>query len=555
MSRARELLDRLGMPDAVSWPAFWATLFANALVSLATGLDVQASWAQRLAVLVLSQAGAFGFLLLFRVTVLDRSRGVPRPWSTLGAFIAAGALRGLIAGSLLISWSGANPSVLRYRIAAGIALFVVVLVPTALIVSTARSYRRTRRSLLARGSQLREAQARVIEEIEERDVHAVARVQANLAQALMADAPEEQARRLEQVAAEVVRPLSHELAQSMEAWQPPPENDFKVRLIAIVERATTGRPLMPLATSMAGALMFMGYALDRVGLWVVVGVLVFGAISWTGLWLGNRLLSALLRQGPLALRLLVVLIVLALVGLLMGAVMDVMLGDYRRANLLLAVPVLYCLFGMTLALARAGDEELRLSIAELRRTDVDLTWQLKRLNMQQWCQQRRLSRALHGPVQSTIAASVERLRAGDQADAAHMRGEILAALSLLNGDADEVWSSGVKRLKATWRRICEVRVAESSHGLDADPACAEMALEIVAEAVSNAVRHGHARSVDVAFSWESRAVEITVTDDGGGVTGSGEGLGTRLMEDCTLTWSRTSRDGFTTLRATLPSQV
>ena len=554
MSRARVVFDRLGTPDAVSWPAFWATLFANLLVSFASGMDVQVTWAQRLLVLALSQAGAFGFLLLFRKLVLDRSGGRSRPWATLGAFVVSGALRGLIAGELLIAFSGAPHSVLTYRIAAGIALFVAVLVPTALIVSTARGYRRARQDLLARDVQLRAARARVVEAIEQRDAETVARIEAQLTQALTSAAPDEQARRLEQVAAEVVRPLSHELAQSMPTWEPPEPNQVKVRLGAILARATTGSPLMPLATSLAGGIMFAGYALDRIGLWVVPGFVAYVALSWAALWLGNQILARLLRWGPLVWRLALVLVVLALAGLLMGAAMDATLGNYGRANLAAAIPILYCLFGLTLALARAGDQELEASLTQLEQVDSQLTWQLKRLNMQQWCQQRTLSRALHGPLQSSIAASVERLRSGDQAEADRMRGDMLAALDSRGRTGDDVWSNGLEQLRATWRGVCEVRTEGDAGGptLDADTACAEMALEIVSEAVSNAVRHGHAASVSICLDIGADRVGVCVTDDGSGGAGSGKGLGTQLLEDCALTWSRTSAEGCTVLEATLP---
>lgn len=551
MTRAREVFDRLGTPDSVSWPAFWATLFANALVSFASGMDVQASLLLRVIVLVASQAGAIGFLVLFRRVVLDRSDGRPHSWLTVLAFAVAGALRGLIAGGLLVAVVGAPTSVLGYRIAAGVALYVAVLVPTALIVSTARTYRRARRLLLARDVQLRAARTRVVEEIEERDAEVVARVESQLTEALTGDAPEEQARRLEKVAADVIRPLSHELALSQPNWRPPPAPETRVRLGAILDRATSGRPLMPLSTSLAGGILFAGYAVDHIGVRVIPGFAAYVVLSWAVLWLGNGLLGLVPARLPLLVRLVAVLAVLAVAGLLMGVAMTWGLGDYGRANLVAAIPVLYCLFGLTLALALAGDRELQASLADLERADVELTWQLKRINMQQWQRQRALSRALHGPVQSAIAASVERLRAGGRDETALMRAEMLSALAPAARGLSGPCSHGLVQLAATWRGVCAVHVSDKAQValLDADPACAEMALEIVSEAVSNAVRHGRARTAEVTIAVGSDAAEVRVIDDGSGAASASAGLGTRLLEDCALAWDRSPTDG---LVASLP---
>ena len=85
--------------------------------------------------------------------------------------------------------------------------------------------------------------------------------------------------------------------------------------------------------------------------------------------------------------------------------------------------------------------------------------------------------------------------------------------------------------------------------------CADIAVEIVTEAVSNAVRHGKARSVEVSARGGDQELVLTVRDDGSGESGFDVGLGTRLLEDCALTWRRGVIDARMCLTVSLPMDV
>ena len=76
------------------------------------------------------------------------------------------------------------------------------------------------------------------------------------------------------------------------------------------------------------------------------------------------------------------------------------------------------------------------------------------------------------------------------------------------------------------------------------------------EAVSNAVRHGRARRVEVAITAGARCVEMRVWDDGTTPIGeSRAGLGSQILEDCSLEWSRTGDDSGHELRVVLPVEA
>jgi anti-sigma regulatory factor (Ser/Thr protein kinase) len=82
-----------------------------------------------------------------------------------------------------------------------------------------------------------------------------------------------------------------------------------------------------------------------------------------------------------------------------------------------------------------------------------------------------------------------------------------------------------------------------------------MALEIVTEAVSNAVRHGGATQVSAAMSCEGDRTTLIVQDNGQEATSGAPGLGTRVLESCALEWSRDRIPGGAILRAVLPAST
>ena len=560
MSRARELFLRIGTPDAVSWPAFWVALVANVLITFSTGFDVGATFRERAVVLVASQLIPFAWLLFFRQTVLRNAWVRPRPVATLIAFAITGVLRGAVASAIFVAWLGASWSVLPWRVVSGAIGTVVIFSAVAIVVSTARDYRRVRAELLDRREQLTAARARVVETIEARDERVVSRIESELTEALVAVDPEQRADRLESLAADVVRPLSHDLAQSIPAWEPPPTLGGRIRFSAILDRAASGRPLLPVTMGVSLAAIYAALLGNEFGWPLALGYVALDVALGIGiLWLANRILGRLLSSGSLALRLAIVIATVAAAGAIVGGAIQVVVsGHDYRLPLALSSAFFFCCFGLPIVVARAALDELDVNLADLQEVDAELTWRVKRLQMIQWSQQRGTARALHGPVQSAIAAAAQRLRSTDELDAGELRSQLVALLESGAEPGDSSWSSGISRTMATWDGLCsvEVRASESATaGLQSDHVCAEIAVEIVAEAVSNAVRHGSARNVEVTVGETPHRVELLITDDGSGEAGFHVGLGTRLLEDCALAWSRGMVEGRMTLDVSLPMDV
>lgn len=538
----------------MSWPVVWVSLLMNAFLVFTGSLDTGLSLGEQLVLLASTQVAVMGFLWLCRITVLRHAAQRPRPVVTLMCFVGAGLARGVTAAVLHTVFLGPDTTRLGTRLLAGVVAVVGFLVPAAIIVASWRDYRDRRAQLFIRQAQLAETAERLVADIAERDRSVVDRIRSELDRVLTGTDPRAQ---LQQLSQEVIRPLSHQLASEVDDATPRPVVPERVRAAVVVDRATSGAPLMPITTAIAANVIAF------LAIWVAYGVwltLVYIAVVFTSgavlLWLANRLI-AVVSGLRVIVRALVMMIALVLVGLAVGELAYLVLPERELTySIIRGNAILFLAFGVGLALARAVSHELRQTLLDLEAADAQLTWQVARLRLVQWAQGARFARALHGPVQGSIALAVERLRAAPD-DQVEVLSQLRASLmESLDGDAAaSSWPKGLERLRSSWAGVCRITVDETEvcgERLDADPDCREMALEIVSEAVSNAVRHGKASQVWITVNCHVDRVDITVRDDGAGGLAERPGLGTRVLESCALAWSRDPAAGTSTLQASLP---
>ena len=562
MSAFSQVWQRIGSPAAVSWPTFWVSLGFNFFITFAGSFDEVAAW-QRLVVVAASQATMFALLLACRATVLRHSASRPRPWVTLACFLAAGITRNVTAGAVFAAFLGPDGFRPGLRIVSGAVVGLVAFVPSTIIVASWRDYRRRRADLLARRASLMTTAVSLQTNIAARDQSVLDQVRAQLDDVLAVADP---APELQRWSSDFLRPMSHQLARATPQWQPPDIAPERVRVIDILRQALTGATLMPVTTSATVAFVafipiFLAYGWGVV-LAFTAGLLIAGSAL---LWAANRLLArgVILPTGA---RGVLMLVLLGIVGLVVGLLAETLLPTEEVTFLVAPALGLGFLFlGLGFALARSLARELRRTLEELEETDARLAWRVARLGLTQWAQGSRFARALHGPVQGLVTVAIARLRDNPQ-ETDHILGDLRGSLlQALEGDDRAVsWLDGVDRVTTAWSGFCDVQL--TMHGpcqgvFDADDVCREMALEILIEAVSNAVRHGGATRVTADVSCADDRVIIELADNGTpgefnpASSGGLPGLGTRVLDACTLEWSRERVQGATRVRAVLPALV
>lgn len=554
MTRLRDFLARISISAALSWPTFWVAYGLNLSVTFVSALGGTPSWWQRVAAVTAAQLAMFGMLGLGLLVERRIGVGARRGLFALVWFALTGALRGAVVSELFTVWGVEAPDGSVPRILTGVAFGWVLLVPMSLVVGTARDYARTRAELLALRERLTLAADRISAEIDELEERSVEGVRQELLAALSEEDREMSARRLESVAADVVRPLSHELARAVPTWIVPDGTVAagRVRWREVIDRAATGRPFQVVSTPGVIALLSFVAVVELIGLPMTLIAFALGFVCISGiLWVANGVLQRSLDSRRLGARVTLVMVAAFVAGSLSGMIMvaiEAVLGlgitDSERVRLFVALLLVVPIFAIPLALARAARQQVEASLSELRAVDASLARQVARLGMVQWSQHRALARALHGPVQAIIAAGVVRLRAtaGGERDriSERLQRDLLDVLDPNRRHEERLdWEVGVSRIQATWEGLASIEVAtsvEADRALADDPVAADIVMEIVTEAVSNAIRHGKADQIAARIECRGKDLEVLVRNRGQRPMNAAGGLGTQLLRDCTITW-------------------
>jgi signal transduction histidine kinase len=203
-------------------------------------------------------------------------------------------------------------------------------------------------------------------------------------------------------------------------------------------------------------------------------------------------------------------------------------------------------------------------------------WKVAEVNSRRWHQQLHFARRVHGELQSEVAAMAIRLERelAKKKTPATTIGDLQATLEQRVQQVFEAPEAGLNptdvltEISETWAGICEISVvleATDASRLATDPIAVETALEVIREAVSNAIRHGRAHQISVLLGFtDETTVRVEVTNDGepwdtsliGSTSGAGQnarvGAGSQHLQECTVFHAVSQAAGHTTLVADLP---
>lgn len=557
-------------PALVSWPVLaLVTVWSGVLSLLGSGSTATGSLALRAGIAFFAGLVACLVVCLVWWLVLRRIAGLPRALVALAAVMVAGAVRGGVvqAGFVALGFAEGTPSDYFLRVVPSIFTIAFAFLVGASGVAAVASYRETASLLLAEQERLVSLIDSSALGIEERQTDALDRVHQRLdaeLRGLALDTAPSAVMALESLAGDVVRPLSHSLAHDLPHWDSGvPSEAPRVRWVDVLRDPVPSAAIRPFVLPSAlliialpaAALVYeprIGLATVLVGLCVLSGTLALGR-----LWLVRRP-----PKRPVLVWAAIVLILAAAALVTSRAASLVDRADPSAGAIpsltIFVVPV----FGLIIAMASMMGARMRDITVELESTTRQLQWSLARVNMQQWEQSGRLSRALHGPVQSLLHARLLRLRrqledsdvTSTELDELRLDLQRALASALSPPEAPRAVSEVLNDVTETWEGVaavsCRVSPAAEDH-LASDPLCTHALTDLATEAVSNAVRHGKATTVDVTIDVDDdELIRLTVVDDGRVPAQGMPGLGTALLTRCTYDWSLMHDP--TTLTARLP---
>lgn len=566
MSAVTRVLNRIGTSDAVSWPVFWLTLLMGILGSFVVAQTGAALWIRAL-IIVAAQVALFLPLVVMKVLFLQRD-DKPHPFIVLTGFVIAVLARAFTIIHLTRAFFPADPTTVADRILGNFLNVGLVLVLSAYMVRVMRERRYHIVRLEKLRNDLEQSINVVSSELTQRNEASVNRVREILEKELNLldrDNPTGSLAILHDTATYVVRPLSYELAKEMpEVTDVQVNTDSTANWGQVLDRIATGRPFRPILTAAFMAVPLFAVVVTLRGTAAVMVPVPFELAAL--LAIANLVFS---RFSP-SLGALWRAIFMVLLSLLTGSIIG--LGVWLAFNpgtqgaaLAIAVTVFCVVFAIVVSIGAGVTQQRDQLITELTQSADNLARSLIRRKQTQWLQNKSLSRALHGPVQTAMNIAAiridEALRQGDvnagMIDG--VRADLISSLDVLSHSEGAVVSidQGMNRIKETWDGICEIDISispESIKQLDADVILRSCFIDIVTEAVSNAIRHGEANKVSITVMVEDRNVILDIRDNGVAVLSvNAPGLGSTQLDDCTLSWTLQSLVSGHRLTALLPT--
>jgi len=527
--------------------------------------------AVRLILLIALQALMFAFPFLTWRMICPH---VPtRAWNWLLAVSVAigAAVRGAAFAFLLVLIGVTDSLDLTYRIVASVSHMTVVTMILWFLVSEVRRLQSRRHQLEADRDQLVVLQQTVQRDLELLGDRTVDEIRQSILESLgglQASGSSELRERLRVTIDEVVRPLSHQLAAQPPGWVAPRSviETRKVNWLLALREGLDPTRIHPVIVTLILIGLGIPFNYSRYGALSAAWFAATSIVVFPAFWLLRRAAIWLTAKRGAGVKALMFIIAVGMGGAVLGlATLPYMQSQPRPLLFVIVTPIFALLISAPLAVAEAArDQDLELE-SDLQTTTEDLRWMLTRAREQYRQRELALAHALHGRVQASLAAAFLRLESAvaqgsdDKELLESLQAEVrrmISELHLDDAEPDPI-DKVIALTQSNWSGTVHVNVTIdplARASLAGDPLTARSVNDLIPELVFNSVRHGSAREVDVQLEFaDPRTLSLTVIDDGGSaLTMTRYGLGSALLDEASISWSRTRLDTRTTTTCILP---
>jgi signal transduction histidine kinase len=492
-------------------------------------------------------------------------------WLLLLSVVVGAVIRGIAFGILLFLVGIADSPELIYRIVASITHMAVVTVLLWFLVSEVRGLHSRRRQLVAERDQLVDLQKDAQRDLHHLNDRATEKIRRSILESLgdpQSTDSTELRERLRFTIDDVVRPLSHQLAAQPSTWTPPlpPIETMGADWPLAAREGLDPARIHPIIVPILLIWLGLPIHLFRFGPTLTARFVATLLIAIPAFWLARRIAMRLTAgRGPGAKAVAFVLAVLAGGAALGFATVPYMQGQPQPLLFVVMAPLLALLISIPLAIAEdARDQDLELE-SDLRATTEDLRWTLARTRERYRQREGALAHAVHGRLQASLAAAFLRLDravtqgSDDEAMVETLQEEVRTAVTELNviDSAPDPVDEVITLTKNNWSGAVQFRFTVdqgAKQALADDPLCARSVNDLIPELVFNSVRHGSATAIEVRLEVvDARTLSLSVIDNGNGdLTATHYGLGSALLDEASISWTRTQHAGSTTTTCLLP---
>ncbi|MCF8551506.1 MAG: hypothetical protein K9G05_05435 [Candidatus Nanopelagicales bacterium] len=522
-------------------------------------------------------AGQIGVMLTFAIGLRLLKRLRPTkvgPIITISVIIAGVMVRALLITQMVDWWTLSATAELGYRIQSGLIGQTTALLILSLAVS-AYSYHKNIATTLAHqrleletltdsmSERLEAMKVSIRSEVHKSVDPLVQQLDDMLRELSSNSQAEKVCESLRQIVENELRPLSHRLssatesvassvttAQLSEGVKLP--RSSRVRVSLLLRPILIGALVVVLAVSQSA----QQFDFPRSLLFPVLsGVLVFLVLSffrlalkaWTPpLWIGVITATILV---PIAT------VVTYFVERAVGIAIPISLG--------VAAAIVFAVLGLATSLYFVVTEHRVSSEHQLKQSMIVRQTRLSALRQQEYVVRNHLSYIIHGSIQSALYSASMRLAAikhPTPESVAEIRADINRAVMLIDSEQSryELVIDTLSDIAEVWDGTCNVHWSldhKTVVVLVHAPEAATSVAEIAKEAVGNAIRHGLATDVRISISSSDGLVALHVSDNGVGIEPEWQaGLGTRMLNEVCLEWSRVSDESGTHLHTLLATR-
>lgn len=477
------------------------------------------------------------------------------------AVIAGSALRGLIQYHGLVLISARELNDLVFRVSASVTNTSFAITVAWAGFSAAEVQRRRKQRLLEDRESLLLLRHQAREQLERMDASAAEEIRRSLLQSLdlQMSHSDQLLASMRRLIDEVVRPLSRYFQEQSDNWLPPapPPRLLKISLREVASDAFRVERIHPVGITLMIIWVSLPNTYHNRGLVIAIASVTHGLLL-IPLLLAVKRLGQRLRINQSGTHQAAVFFGGLYVG---GQILGVTSLSYTRFQepkfFYTAMGPLFAIVGGTLiAFAQSAMRASAALEQELTDTGEDLRWQLARAREMHRQQRRALAHALHGQVQAAVASAILRIESSSrkqqytEATASEIVDGLKATIggvNLLSASAESL-DVVLARITTLWEGISTITTAVDpavAARIERDAVCAIALNDVLTELTYNSIKHGAATNVSIDLSQrDGRTVMLVVSDNGRELgTPQGRGLGSELLDDCAMSWSRVRLDG------------
>jgi two-component sensor histidine kinase len=506
----------------------------------------------RIVILTLLFLFTIGLLYIVSKLIVERI-SINYAYIVFFAFIIIiGALRGYLLDYYLLLFSVTEVNDAGFRIASSLANFSISALLATIAVGRIREHAQSVQKLMT--DQYRLAYVEMVtkenlDEFEEKQVEPIKKQLLSSLKLIKTQSVDQALLTIRKTIDEIVQPLSRNLEELISNWNPPEVKQTELKIDWKKAISTATRPaevnvkLTPVVLSLIGTpTMVNNYGF-------VTGLTVIAQSLLTGFFLYSLIKSVISKvfKGSLG-----YLLILLISGLLQGLLSLIWTYSIDSSfAILILTPAAALVSGFFISLNNSATNQALDVAKNIEKTTKDLSWGVSRIRNEQHQRSRNLGRKLHGEIQAQFASAFLIIQ-NNQNDPAKAQSMVIDLATGLEKDVEKLSDISIKnqkldemvdKLKQTWQGVAVINFEanqEVINNVDKDNLCSTALLDIIPELCFNSIKHGQASEVDVSLTHiNPKTILLQVKNNGlVGDKDSQKGLGTKLLDECAISWHR-----------------